>query len=351
MDVDAILAAMSASGPSEGAAVRRPTLTEVAALAGVSLKTASRALNSEPNVAPGTGRRVRDAADLLGYRLNGIARELRRGATSALVGLISGDLANPFYSAVASGIERELRPYGLQLITANNDEDAELERALVDAFLQRRVRALLVVPSGDGHGYLAAEGNRGVPFVFLDRPPDGLAADAVVIDNAGGGRAAAEHLLARGHRRIALVADLARIAPQRGRIDGFVRCLRGACGTEWEPYLRTDVHDAEHAERTVRQLLGLPRPPTAVFTTNNRLTTGALRALRDHPAPPALIGFDDFDLADVLGTSVVAHDATALGREAARLAHQRMSGHSGPARTIVIGTSIVARGSGERPPR
>ena len=120
----------------DGIAVRRPTLTQVAALAGVSLKTASRALNAEPNVAPDTGRRVQEAADLLGYRLNGIARELRRGATSALVGLISGDLANPFYSAVASGIERELRQHGLQLITANNDEDAELERELVDAFLR-----------------------------------------------------------------------------------------------------------------------------------------------------------------------------------------------------------------------
>jgi LacI family transcriptional regulator len=342
---------MSASRSADGAVVRRPTLTQVAALAGVSLKTASRALNREPNVAPATGRRVHDAADLLGYRLNGIARELRRGATSALVGLISGDLTNPFYSAVASGIERELRQHGLQLVTANNDEDAELERALVDAFLERRVRALLVVPSGDRHEYLAIEGNRGVPFVFLDRPPDGLAADVVLIDNAGGARAAGEHLLAGGHRRIALVADLARMAPQRGRIDGFVSAMEAAGNAEWEPYLRTDVHDVRRAERTVRDLLELDPAPTALFTTNNRLTTGALRVLRDRPGPPALIGFDDFDLADVIGTTVVAHDAMAMGREAARLAFQRISGHSGPARTIVISTSVIARGSGERPPR
>jgi LacI family transcriptional regulator len=337
---------------ADGTAVRRPTLTQVAALAGVSLKTASRALNREANVAPATGRRVRDAADLLGYRLNGIARELRRGATSALVGLISGDLANPFYSAVASGIERELRQHGLQLVTANNDEDAELERALVDAFLERRVRALLVVPSAARHDYLAIEGTRGVPFVFLDRPPDGLAAaDAVVIDNAGGARKAGEHLLAGGHRRIALVADLARMAPQRGRIDGFVGAMAAAGNTAWEPYLRTDVHDVRRAESTVRELLELDPPPTALFTTNNRLTTGALRALRDRPDPPALIGFDDFDLADVIGTTVVAHDATAMGREAARLAHLRISGHSGPAQTVVIATTLIARGSGERPPR
>jgi LacI family transcriptional regulator len=326
-------------------------LTQVAALAGVSLKTASRALNREPNVAPDTGRRVRDAADLLGYRLNGIARELRRGATSALVGLISGDLANPFYSAVASGIERELRGHGLQLVTANNDEDSELERHLVEAFLERRVRALLVVPSAERHDYLAVEGDRGVPFVFVDRPPNGVAADAVLIDNSGGARSAADHLLGGGHRRVALVADLARKAPQRERIDGFVAAMRAAGNTEWEPYLRTDVHDARRAEATVRDLLALDLPPTAVFTANNRLTTGALRALRDRPAPPALVGFDDFDLADVLGTTVVAHDAMAMGREAARLAYERISGHTGPARTIVISTSVIARGSGERPAR
>jgi len=342
---------MPADVPADGAALRRPTLTQVAAMAGVSLKTASRALNSEPNVAAGTGQRVREAADLLGYRLNGIARELRRGATSALVALISGDLTNPFYSAVASGIERELRQHGLQLVTANNDEDAELERALVDTFLERRVRALLVVPSADRHDYLAIEGNRGVPFVFLDRPPDGLAADAVLIDNVGGARSAAEHLLAGGHSRIALVADLARMAPQRDRIEGFVATMARAGNSAWEPYLRTDVHDVRHAERAVRELLEMDPPPTALFTTNNRLTTGALRALRDQGDPPALVGFDDFDLADVIGTTVVAHDAIALGREAARLACQRISGHIGPARTIVISTSLIARGSGERPPR
>jgi len=344
-------ASRSADGAVARIVARRPTLTQVAALAGVSLKTASRALNSEPNVAEETGRRVRDAADHLGYRLNGIARELRRGATSALVGLISGDLTNPFYSAVASGIERELRQHGLQLLTANNDEDADLERALVDAFLERRVRALLVVPSADRHAYLALEGSRGVPFVFLDRPPDGIDADAVVIDNAGGARAAAEHLLAGGHRKIALVADLARMVPQRGRIESFKETMRAAGNTEWEPYLRRDVHDVQRAERAVRELLALAVPPTALFTTNNRLTTGALRALKEHPNPPALVGFDDFDLAEVIGTTVVAHDAVAMGREAARLAFERISGHSGPARSIVISTSVIARGSGERPPR
>jgi LacI family transcriptional regulator len=341
---------MSAPRPVGRAVTRRPTLTQVAALAGVSLKTASRALNSEPNVATATGVRVREAADLLGYRLNGIARELRRGATSTLVGLISGDLANPFYSAVASGIERELRQHDLHLVTANNDEDADRERDLVDTFLQRRVRALLVVPTDAQHDYLAIEGSRGVPFVFLDRPPAGLSADAVLIDNVGGGRSAGEHLLAAGHRRIAVVNDLARLVPQRDRVDGFVQAMREAGNTAWEPYLRADVHDAQAAEQTVHELLATDPPPTAVFTANNRLTTGALRALRGHDRPPALVGFDDFDLADVVGVTVVAHDAVEMGRRAARLALERITGQGGPPRTVLMPTWIIPRGSGEGPP-
>ncbi|GAA2715412.1 LacI family DNA-binding transcriptional regulator [Actinoplanes palleronii] len=330
---------------------RPPTLSQVAARAGVSLKTASRALNGEPYVSGATGQRVREAADELGYRLNSLARDLRTGGTSPLVGLISGDLANPFYSAVASGVERELRRHGLLLVTANSDEDGQLERSLVEALLERRVRALLVVPGGDSREYQRVRDDHGVPFVFLDRPPAGLAADSVLIDNAGGTQQAAAHLLAGGHRRIALVADLVRTTSQQARIDGFTAAMAAAGNPDWEPYLRTGVHDAATAERTIGDLLALDDPPTALFTTNNRLTTGALRALRGLDRPPALVGFDDFELADVVGTTVIAHDMTELGRQAARLAHERIGGHTGPPRTVVIPTTLIARGSGERPPR
>jgi LacI family transcriptional regulator len=329
---------------------RRPTLTQVAAAAGVSLKTASRALNNEPNVAPDTAVRVRSAADRLGYRLNGIARELRRGATSTLIGLISGDLANPFYSAVASGIERELRQHHLQLLTANNDEDPDRERDLVEALLQRRVRALLVIPTDGYHTHLSADRAAGVPIVFLDRPPVGVPADAVLIDNVGGGRSAGAHLLAAGHRRIAVISDLSRLPPQRDRLDGFVHAMRAAGNTGWETYLRSDVHDTARAQEAVDELLRLDEPPTALFTTNNRLTTGALRALKGRQRSVALIGFDDFDLADVVGVSVVAHDAAEMGRRAARLAIDRIAGLSGPPRTVLMPTWLIERGSSDGTP-
>lgn len=329
----------------------RPSLAQVAALSGVSVKTASRALGGEPRVAADTRSRVRDAAEQLGYRLNGVARELRRGAdTSTLVGLLIGDLANPFYSRLAGGLERELRTRGLQLITASTDEDPDWERRLADVLLERRVRALVIASTATEHAHFAAECRHGIPFVFVDRPPVDLAVDTVLLDNHHGARRAGAHLTALGHRRIGVVGDLSRLSTHRQRLDGFAEAMRAAGVANWADYLVENAHDVAAAEQAVRALLQRDPAPTALFTMNNLLTLGALRALRGHPAPPALVGFDDVDLGEVLGVTVVAHDPEDMGRWAARLLLDRIGGEQGPARHVVIPTRLLARGSGERPP-
>ncbi|WP_307812848.1 LacI family DNA-binding transcriptional regulator [Micromonospora coerulea] len=323
----------------------------MAALSGVSVKTASRALSDEPRVAAETRLRVRNAADQLGYRLNGVARELRRGAnTSTLVGLLIGDLANPFYSRLASGLERELRTHGLHLVIASTDEDPDWERRLADALLERRVRALVIASSAIEHGYLEAEHRHGIPFVFVDRPPVNLAADAVLLNNHGGARQAGAHLIAAGHRRIGVVGDLPGLSTHRDRLAGFAEVMEDAGLADWARYLVESAHDVDAAERAVHQLLSRIPAPTALFTMNNRITSGALRALRGHPAPPALVGFDDLDLGEVLGVSVIVHDPEEMGRQAAQLLLARIDGDRGPARQVVLPTRLLARGSGERLP-
>lgn len=328
----------------------RPTLRQVAALSGVSLKTASRVLNGEPYVSAPTAAKVLDAAAQLGFRLNAIARDLRSGGRSSSVGLVIGDLANPFYSRIARGAERELRGAGLQLVTASTDEDPELEHTLVAGLLERRVSALLMVTSGSDHAYLEAERRLGVPVVFLDRAPDDLVADAIVLDNTGGVRQAVEHLLRHRHRHIGLVGDLSRLPTHRERIAAFETAMSDAGIANWRRFVRSNSHDVDAAERAVRELLQLSPAPTAILTTNNRITIGALRALRDCDGPPALIGFDDFDLADVLDVTVVAHDTEQMGRIGAQQVLARLGGETGPARTVVLPTELIARGSGERRP-
>jgi LacI family transcriptional regulator len=327
--------------------LNRPTLRQVAALSGVSLKTASRALNGEPYVSPATAAKVRTAAEQLGFRRNAIARDLRAGALTSLVGLIISDLANPFYSRVARGAERRLRAAGLQLISASSDEDPELEHMLVAEMLERRVSALLIVTSATDHRYLEIERRLGLPVVFLDRPPADIVADTIVLDNGGGMQRAVQHLLAHDHRRIGLVGDLVRLATYRERLAAFEQAMTAAGIAGWQGYVRADCHDVASAERAVRELLALDPPPTALLTTNNLITTGALRALRGVARAPALIGFDDFDLADVLGVTVIGHDPERMGELGAEQIVTRLAGADDPARRVVLPTQLIERGSAE----
>ena len=333
--------------------MRRPTLAVVAQAAGVSLKTASRVLNGEPNVASATRERVQDAAASLGFRRNAVAADLARGGLSRLVGFITGDLANEFYSALASGIERELREHGLQLLTASSDEDPEREASLTGELIERRVGALIVTPAGADQSALRAEIAAGLPVVVVDRPAAGMDVDTVVIDNRGGTRAAVAHLLAHGHRRIGFVGDEPHLWTYQERNAEFLAAMTEAGVPDARRLVRSGAHDAAAARGLALELLGAPEPPTAILAANNRATVGTLQALRDTPGGTdvAVVGFDDFELADLLGITVVAYDAVEMGRRAAELAVARSADADRTVEQVVLPTRVVTRGSGERPPR
>jgi LacI family transcriptional regulator len=326
-------------------------MRDVAERAGVSLKTVSRVINAEAGVATATAERVGAAIAALGFQRNDLARSLRHGLSSSTLGLVIEDVANPFYSTIAQAVETAARERGFLLITASAREDAERERELVGALVGRRVDALLIVPAGADQSY--AETMRGrTAFVYVDRPPGGVDADTVLLDDAGGARRAVEHLLARGHRRIACVADRAELYTARERLSGYEAALEAA-GVAVDPELiRPGSRAAEQAERVVDELLDLPpeRRPTAIFSANNRNTIGALHALARREDLVALVGFDDFELADLLGITVVRADAAQLGAEAAKLAFARLDGDERPPQHVTIRTPIVERGSGERTP-
>ncbi|MEJ5945003.1 LacI family DNA-binding transcriptional regulator [Pseudokineococcus basanitobsidens] len=322
------------------------TLQHVAELAGVSVKTASRALNDEPYVAPATAARVRDAAARAGYRVNATARDLRRGAPSPLVGLVSADLANPFYSRLAAGIEREIRPAGLLLVTSSSDEDPDAERAVVASLLERQVRALVVVSTTETHEHLAEERRPGTPLVMVDRSGSVEDADSVTLDNRAGARAAAEHLLtcSSGAPRLSVVTDLRRLETGRARLAGVADALHAAGLDPLGADRVREAHDVRSAERAVAELLAADPPPTAVLAMNNRLATGAVRAVAaagERGARVAVAGFDDLELAAQVGLTVVAYDAEEMGRAVGRLVLERVRGERGPARRVVVPTTLV----------
>ncbi|MDA8318931.1 MAG: LacI family DNA-binding transcriptional regulator [Actinomycetota bacterium] len=333
----------------------RPTMKDVAALAGVAIKTVSRVMNGEPTVAPELASRVRQAAAKLGYRPNLTASSLRRGdRRTATIGLLLEDVANPFSAALLRAVEDVARQRGVQILIGSLDEDPDRERELAITLIDRGVDGLIIVPAATDQSYLLAERKLGIRVVFLDREPRLLDADAVVSANRDGAVEAVEHLLAAGHRRIAYLGDSLRIVTAAQRFDGYVFALDRA-GLVADPALiRHELRTTEAAMAATSELISLPEPPTALFASQNLVTIGAVRALRSagRQHSIALIGFDDFLLADVLdpGVTVVTQDATELGSLATRLLFARLDGDESPPRTHVVPTGMLARGSGEIAP-
>lgn len=328
----------------------RPTMRDVASRAGVSLKTVSRVLNGEPGVVASTSERVRLAVSELGFTRNDIAAGLRRrGQGTASVGLIIEDVANPFYSSLTGAVEERARARGHVLFAGNSSANPVQERQLVQAFCARRVDGLIIVPAGDDHSYLGAEIARGTNVVFADRLPASIDADAVVTANAEGAASGVTHLVKHGHRRIAFIGDAVSVWTAAERLAGYRKALKDNNIPDDAVLVRVGVRDTDAAERAVRDLLALPAPPTAVFAGNNLLTVGAYRAIRGRQPRVALVGFDDFALADLLDppVTVVAQDAAALGRASADLLFARLDDPHRDTRIETLPTRLLVRGSGE----
>jgi LacI family transcriptional regulator len=332
----------------------RATMRDVAARAGVSLKTVSRVLNNEPGVAEATAEKVHLAAQELSFQLNLGARSLRRSdGRTATLGVILENVENPYSSAIHRAVEEAARERGLSVLAGSLDEDPRRERALVAAFSSRRVDGLVMMPTGTDHRYLLTERQAGTFMVFVDRSPGLIEADVVVTDNQAAAESGVQHLIFRGHRRIAFVGDLLQIQTAQQRYAGYLDAMRGAGLRVVQQDTIHDCTSASLAEAAVTAMMRHGTPPTALFTAQNFVTFGALRALRhlglQHRV--ALVGFDDFALADLLdpGVTVVAQDAAAIGRRAAERLFSRFDGDDSPFTTEVVPSRLVVRGSGEIP--
>jgi LacI family transcriptional regulator len=317
----------------------RPTLADVAARAGVSLKTASRALNAEYGVAAATSERVHEAAGQLGFRPNQIARALASRQTTAAVGLVIPSLSDSFMAAVAAAVEADLMPRDLQLISASHVDDAARQRRLTRALVERRVDALVIVSAPGDASYLQADIDHGLVVVAVDRPLEGIDVDTVTLDNQAGARLAVEELVAAGHRRIAAVGFDARLWTMSERYKGYVGAL-AAAGIPFD----TDLvcmgrKDAVEIQAAVAAMLRGPEPPTAVCAIQFRAGRAAIRAMLEEGVTLDLAVFDevaDPDLLVIPPLMVVESDPMRLGASAAAMTLERLDGLAGPARNVVM---------------
>lgn len=326
---------------------RRPTMHDVARVAGVSPATVSRVVNNERYIRPETRAAVERAIAELGFQRNEAARALRPGQTSDTIALIIEDVANPFWSAVTDGAEQVARRHRHMLVVGSTRHSFDRERELLrDLVLRRRVDGVLVVPTAQPQRELHAELSRWAPIVFIDRKPVGVAADAVLLDNQGGACDAVQHLIGQGHRRIAYIGGDPGVTTGARRLAGYKKALKQA-GLPLDPALiRLGVHTVADARRTADELLAAPQPVDAVFADNNRMAVGVLHALHDDGRAIGLAAFDDVELAALLSRPValVTYDATRLGAHAAELLFARIGGAAGPPKRSVHRTTLVTRG-------
>ena len=260
----------------------RATMREVAALAGVSLKTVSRVVNGESGVTDSLTLRVREAAVRLDYRPNLTASSLRRSdGRTRTIGLLLDDIANPFFSSLYRAVEEAATARGVVVLAGSIDQDVRRERELAQAFTARRVEGLIVAPTGPDQSYLATEQRAGTALVFVDRAPALLAADAVVSTNESGARQAVRHLLAHGHSRIAYLGISRSIVTGPHRYAGYVDAMERAGVPLPLDLIVHDLVGSDGAQSALLALLDSADPPTAVFAGQNLITIGAIRALRE----------------------------------------------------------------------
>lgn len=325
-------------------------MREVAALAGVSLKTVSRVVNGESGVSDELAERVAKAAAELDYRPNLTASNLRRAdQRTRTLGLVVEDVANEFFASVHRGIEDRARERGVAVVASSVGREPELELDIVSALANRRVDGLVLVPTARDQSYLTGELRRGWPVVCLDRLPRGVEVDSVVTDNRESAVRGVRHLLELGHSRIAFVGGHSLLSTAQDRYAGYLEAMAEAGHAVRPEWVHRDVQDSADAERVVESLMDLTHQPTAIFSAQNLITMGAVRALRARRMQydVALLGFDDFTLADMLEPSVtvVAQDPRAMGAMAADLLFRRMDDPSLPAHALIVPSRLVIRGS------
>lgn len=318
-------------------------MVDVAREAGVALKTVSRVVNDEPGVSPATAERVNRAIARLRYRRNDLARRLRSHAPTATIGLVVEDLTDPRSAAILGGVEDVVRELGWLVVAAGCGQDPAREHRLVAAMVERQVDGLLVAPAADDHRYLRTEVRRGTPVAFLDRPPGGIEADTVLLDDRVGAREGVAALLRAGHRRVGVVGG-SPSGPATHRLAGW----RDALGTTADQALvRLRVSGVAEAEAAAGALLAGAGPPTALFALDARLAAGVVRAAAAAGAVDVLV-FGRLALADLLPLSVwvIDYDAGELGRRGAELLLDRLDGNAGPARRVVVPTALVPPATG-----
>jgi DNA-binding LacI/PurR family transcriptional regulator len=328
-----------------------PTMADVAARAGVSVATVSRALSGDRSrVSAPVLQRIIEAAEELAYTPNNLARNMRSGS-ARILGLVISDIGNPFFTAVARGAEDVARHHGYSLVLSNTDENPEREAASLAVMAAERAAGIIIATTNENGTTLRRALAMGMAIVAIDRHITGIPTDSVVVDNESAAHEAVTHLVRLGHRRIAIIGGPADADTARERLRGYERALREARIPVMPELVREgDFREAAGLAMT-RQLLDLAEPPSAIFAVNNLTTIGVLGALRERgievPSDISVVGFDDIPTGELLHPplTVIQQPTYRVGAHAAKLLLRRLREPGAAIQEVVLAARLIVRGS------
>jgi LacI family transcriptional regulator len=304
---------------------RRPTIIDVAREAKVGVMSVSRVINNHPSVKLSTRAKVRRAIAKIGYSPNDAARMLK-GWTGRTIALVVPDLSD-FFSSCFRAVQEVARRHDYQTLVVATGRSASVEDQQLESIQNHRVAGLLIVTAGGDGRRLKMLQESGIPVVALDRPVAGLQADAVLVENREGAEQGVRHLIEHGHQKIACVGFDSGSYTVRERIEGYYLAMRNA---GLRPILFTNVNNLEAMQALALRWSTARDRPTAAFSLKRISSVCLIQAFHRHklkmPEDIAVVGFDDFELAEVLGTplTVVRQNPTGMARAAAELLFKKI---------------------------
>lgn len=330
--------------------MKRSTLKEVAKMAGVSTASISNTLNGTKKVSEEMKLKIYSAVQELNYQPNIVAKSLRI-QESRIIGLLISDISNPIFSNIVRGIEEELAKSDYNVLLCNTDSSVEKERKYLDVLIGKRVDGLIVSSAGNSGDYFRSLDKTGVPIIFLNRCPEFMNSDVIMANNIKGAYLATEHLIRHAYSKIAIITGPSSISTGKDRLIGYKRALEDYGVSESELLVKEGAFSVESGYAKMKELMEQDMKPDAVFISNNSMTLGAYKYLKETnvhiPDQIAVLGYDDVDWAEIVDPPIttIRQPAYQLGVNAGSLMLARIKEKDVKREIMYMETELVIRRS------
>jgi len=345
---DILMITLSVTLTEIGDNMKYITLKMVAEKAGVSVNTASRAINNKSDINEETKKKVLKIAQELGYVRNATAVALRTRKTRT-IGVVIADNRNPFYAEVLNGMEEAARGKNYHIILANTQRDYKKEEEAINLLRAKRVDGLLIAPVQDRDDDIKKLIEANIPFVIVGRDFENIEVDAVYNDEVKGGFLATEYLIKKGHKRIALIDGFLYKSPAKGRLEGYKKALNKYKISLDESLISVGDINIENGYERTKQMLGKNLDFTAIFAYNDMMAFGSMQAIKEKglriPEDIGLVGYDDIPFSSLMNPALttIKLKKQELGVESVKLLFSRINGGRKKTKKVMLDVELIVR--------